>query len=610
MTHYILAIVAGIVIGLYLVFRIVTMRVWRFEVAAAGNLILTYLLTGYFLFPALAGGLLTREYSQQGNQPLSMGVSVMVIAAVGLLVTDRKRMAGFLLSVLLFVLSLEMFKPVFRLMPYKALQNSYWYQLVAVGFFLVTLLCWERLRLLFLILFFGIIIGESAPQFATLQNGNVIIAESEQTIKDYLLDKAAAMTDNRLALMDNAALGDLPYWYLAAQGVNTLAGWDFDNALTVRNQAHINEAFADGFYEYIFDRLLLYGNDVIVIQKELFTEEGAYEVMLHTAAENGYQVGAENDKAVVLKADGIKGSFGVVSEYTNLAIGENASGIAYIYPSFGLGRSDCLEDYTVDELETYQRIYLSGFTYREKEKAENMLRELAEKGVQIYIDMQHIPINVLTGKNEFMGIYAQFVQFTEDFPILENDNGNQFKLDFKTQGYETWNTVYVSGCKEVLKETVYDGNKHLAYMGRNQDKNITFMGFNLVYYYLSTHNKDLKRFLDEAMLLSNEPDRNPVIVPLAVERQPMKLIVHSQADGVNSNIANIDTLFPDRIIYSEENMWVVNCGDTVFTLMRPKQLEGICCSVLGGICVGLLWIMVYVVLEIPTREKGKTEALS
>ena len=263
----------------------------------------------------------------------------------------------------------------------------------------------------------------------------------------------------------------------------------------------------------MFDRLLLYGNDTAVILKSLL-EEGAYENLTAAAGRNGYEVVAENENVVVFKQTAVESAYGVITNYENLAIGENAYYISYIYPSFGYGASACIEDYTIEELSQYHKVYLSGFTYREKEKAENMLKELSAKGTEVYIDMQHIPVNNVTGKNEFMDAYAQFVQFVEDFPVLENSNGNQFKLDFYAGSYPVWDTVYVSGCEDVVKETVYEDKSHLVYWGQNHDPNVTFMGFNLVYYYLTTHNQDLKRFLDEEMSLSSEELPQPVIVPV------------------------------------------------------------------------------------------------
>lgn len=597
LTNYIMAIAFGLVLLLSLFLYALAVKSWKFTMAAAGNLLLLYAVTGYFLYPALSGGLLTRSYSLQGNWELPTGISFLVITVLGLLTANRTRMAGFLLTMTGILLSLPFAEPVMKLVPSVVLQKTYWYLLILTVILMVTLLCWERLRFVFLLLMLGAMVGENVPAMTALRDGTAVLEQDREMVEEYLLEEAASCTDNRLALMDQTTLGAFPHWYFTRQGIDTMYGWDFENALTVWNQMYLNEAFADGFYDYMFDRLLLYGNDVAVVLKELLPEEGSYNTLLAAASRNGYTVRTENDHAVVFKAEAVTGSYGILTRYKNLAIGDNASYIAYIYPSFGYGRSNCLEDYTVEELQRYHKLYLSGFTYREKEKAENMLKELSRKGTEIYIDMQHIPVNALTGKNEFMGTYAQYVQFTEDFPVLQNDNGNQFKLDFKAGGYGVWDTVYVSGCEEVLKETVYDNKSHLTYLGRNNDPNVTFMGFNLVYYYLITHNQDLYRFINEAMGLSSEDLHQPVIVPVTVDREPSQITVHTQEDGVNCNIACVDTLQPDRIVSTQENLWVVNQGDTVFRIAGTGRTEGIILTVLGCIAMGILWISIYVLLD-------------
>lgn len=596
LSNYVLAIAFGMVLILYLVFDAIAAKTWKYELAAAVNIILLYIVMGYFLYPALSGNLLTRSYSQQGNMELSIGIPVIVVALIGLVTTDRSRFAGFFLTVLVGILSLSVMEPVRKLISSQVLQRTYWYVLIITVVLLITLLSWERLKLFFLVIALGVMVGGNLPVVLSMQDGDSVLQKETELIESYLLDEAASCTENRVALMDMSSLGAFPQWYFANRGVDTMFGWDFENALTVQNQMSLNEAFLDGFYDYMFDRMLLYGNDIVVILKELL-EEGAYDVLIAAANRNGYEVRTENDNAIILKAVSVDGTYGVVTHYDNLAIGENAFYIAYIYPSFGYGASYCLEDYTIEELGQYQKLYLSGFTYNDKEKAENMLKELSQKGTEVYIDMQHIPVNALTGKNEFMGVYAQFVQFTEDFPILQNDNGNQFKLDFKAGGYDIWDTVYVSGCEDVLKESVYENKSHLVYLGQNHEPNVTFMGFNLLYYYLTTHNQDLKRFLDEALQISSENLPKPVVVPVQIEREPVGITVHTQTDHVNCNIAGVDALEADRIVSMQESLLVVNEGDTLLRVIYTGQRAGMFLSILGLIALGIVWIAIYVLLE-------------
>lgn len=595
-SHYILAIAFGWVLAIYIVIYSAAVKEWKFGAAAIGNTVLLYLVMGYFLYPALSGGLLTRPHSSQWDAELSLGIPVLVIAILGLITTDRKRFAGFFLTTTFCVLSFSVMEPVRKLISSPTLQRSYWYLISITAVLLFTLLLWDRLRMIFLLASLCVMVGAGVPLMLAMQEGDHALQEDQALIDDYLLAEAASWTDNRIALMDMATLGAFPQWYFARQGVKSTFGWDYENAMTARNQTSLNEAFFDGFYDYMFDRLLLYGNDTAVILKSLL-EDGAYENLIAAAGRNGYEVVAENGNVIVFKETAVDSAYGVVTNYENLAIGENAYYISYIYPSFGYGASDCIDDYTIEELSKYHNLYLSGFTYREKEKAENMLKELSTKGTEVYIDMQHIPINAVTGKNEFMGAYAQFVQFFEDFPVLENNNGNQFKLDFQAGRYAVWDTVYVSGCEDVIKETAYEDKSHLVYWGQNHDPNVTFMGFNLVYYYLTTHNQDLKRFLDEEMSLSSENLPQPVIVPIEVGGDSTQMIVRTQDDRVNCNIAAVDTLESDRIITTQENLLVVNQGDTTLRIVHAGHREGMFLSILGIVILGIMWISIYVLLE-------------
>ncbi len=597
LTNYILAVVFGVVMLVYLFLYALASKEWKFTMAALGSLALLYPAMGYFLYPALSGGLLGRGYSQHGDLELPIGISFLIISVLGLITADKNRFAGFLSALAGAVLSFHMMEPVMKLIPSPALQKTYWYLMVITVLLLITLLCWERLRLFFLFAMLAALTAGSFPVMDSLSDGTYALQQDEKLISDYLLEDTASCTDNRAAIMDGTALGAFPYWYLASRNISTMQGWDYGNSSTIWNQTSLNEAFADGFYDYAFDRLLLYGNDTVLILKELLSETDSSQALLDAAQHSGYTVKAENDNAILLKAEEVTGNYGVITQYENLAIGESAAYIAYIYPSFGFGQSSCLEDYTVDELQRYHKLYLSGFTYREKEKAENLLKELSRKGTEVYIDMQNIPINQLTGKNEFMGVYAQFVQFTEDFPILQNDNGNQFKLDFKAMGNGLWNTVYISGCEEILKETTYDNKSHLTYLGRNTEPNITFMGFNLVYYYLTTHNQDLLRFINEAMDISPDVLSHSTLVPVRIEKEASQFTVSAPADGVNCNIAGTDTLEADRIVSTQENLWVINEGNTTFRIVHAGGKTGILLTILGIIGTGILWLSIYVLLD-------------
>ena len=133
------------------------------------------------------------------------------------------------------------------------------------------------------------------------------------------------------------------------------------------------------------------------------------------------------------------------------------------------------------------------------------------------------------------------------------------------------------------------------------------MGFNLIYYYLTTHNQDLKRFLDEEMSLSSEELPQPVIVPVQIERDSSRITVHAQNDRVNCNIAGVDALEADRIITMQENLLVVNQGNTTLRIVHTGHKEGMALSILGIVILGIMWIAIYVLLENNETNDGMSK---
>jgi len=409
-----------------------------------------------------------------------------------------------------------------------------------------------------------------------------------------LLDEAMELTKNRLSILDISNFGAIPSWYFSKDmdesSVLYSFGWAYQGAHTIDNIVSINEALQGGFYEYVFDRSLELGDDTILISKKLVPEENV-EKMKSVASQMGFTLYDENKNVWLYHLDEAKGTFGVVKKYRNLAMGEHAQNICYIYPQFQYAENHCLDEYTIDELAQYEKIYLSGFTYHDKKDAEELLRQLSEKGVKIYIDMQHVPENKLTGKSEFMGVYAQYIAFTEKFPVLSVNNGSQFKLDFRTAGYNRWNTVYISGVSERVKDAYYDDVTKLTYVARNGDPNITFMGFNLVHYYFSCMLPDLLTFLNE--VFEEQPGEivHNELVPLEITYEPDQVIIKSQQDQVITGISNLDCFVPadgnEKMEY--RNLLVVNSGTTVYDVKYADFKLGLVVTIIGIIAYIFFW---------------------
>lgn len=618
-SHYMIAAMAGISIFLFCLIYGIARRQWRPGLYVLLDLAFTYLAAGIFLLPGLTGSGLTSQSSEASINTISQwaqdavksldpfirtedlsqfyfGLAIFIIALLGVIAANRETLAGFATTLIIFVSTTTTVSTLVRLLP---MSQVFWMQRfvpMAMCTFFLALLLWKKLKKSVIILFTLFMLIDLLPtlEFFAFQKDSVeTFAEKE--MEPYLLKEAVQLTENRLAVIDNSLWGSIPSWYLSRNmdedSVLYSFGWAYQGAATMENIVSINESAEYGYYDYMFDRILELGNDTVLVYKKLIPQEN-YGKLSAAAEHLGYELLQEDDQVWLYRKDVGTGSFGTVKQYKNLAIGEHARALCYLYPQFGYGKSSRLEDYTAEELSAYEKVYISGFTYDDQEKAEQIILEAAENGVQIFIDMQHIPTNKLTGKSEFLDVYAQFVMFTERFPILSTDNGSQFKLDFKTNGYSVWNTVYLSGTDEQIKTSYYDNKTNLTYIGKKGNDNILFMGFNIVYYYIESGGSNLLALLNE--IFEEEPGSvcETQIVPLEIDYAPDKVTIQSGSDNVNTNLAVLDCYFSEEPQRVWDNLIVVDKGTTVLNVRYTGFLTGLIATATGLICLGLLWGLV------------------
>ncbi|MBR1931334.1 MAG: hypothetical protein IJ833_07700 [Lachnospiraceae bacterium] len=621
-SHYMIAAMLGISVFVFCMVYAIAHGTMKNGIFVILDLGLAYLASGICLLPGLTGGGLVsqsseasvatiNQWAQEALKSLNpfnryevmtqfyFGLVIFAVILMGMLAANRDTVSGFVTAFLIFVSTTTAASTVVRLLP---MSQVFWmtrFVPMAMCTFFLSIFLWKRLKRKVIIIVTVAMIIDVLPtlQLITLQSGEPIAQYMQEDMEQYLMDDAVALTKNRLGVLDNSLWGAIPSYYLSRDmnSDSTLYsfGWAYQGAETMENIVSVNESAERGCYAYTFDRMLELGDDTILVYKRLIPAERTKD-MLQAAKRVGYDLIQENDKVWVFHIDtGTSGSFGVKKEYKNLAIGKDARAICYIYPQFGYGNSVMLEDYSAEELCSYDKLYLSGFTYHDKEAAEALLKQTADSGTKIYIDMQHIPTNELTGKAEFMDVYAQYVAFTERFPIMETANGSQFKLNFSTAGYASWNTVYLSGMEETLKSSFYDEKTHLTYLGRNGNKNIYFMGFNTVYYYIESGGAQLLTYLNE--VLDEEPDAvcESRLVPIEVKYAADRITVEAPEQGVITGVANLDCF--EREDGAAKKVWdhmlLSDEGRSVYEVHYSDFKLGLGCSVAGVIGLIIFWMI-------------------
>ncbi len=490
--HAMIAAMTGVTTFLFLLIYSISQRRLKESFYIIIALLLSFALSGIWLYPALKGGLVGMDASATAEvmkalstpvlislNPLLRNVgmyelfyfslSVLALSIVGLFLADRKSRIGFYTVVIVFCGTTTAFVPFLEKLP---LNQVFWmvrFTPIVYAIFILSLLEWKKCRRYALILMALIIVLDCIPSM-DLQRYH----SQTPSVFKYTLSDAKKVTNQRLSLLDISAYGSYPSYGLTAEGQKTryTFGWAWQGASTASNIVMINTALEKGYYYYMFDRSVELGDDTVLVRKEMVKQaKKTLSSLMEAAEKSGYHLYKETNFTYIFHKRTPE-TFGVETIFTGLTIGRNAKSIALEYPCFEESSRQNLTDYTVNELSRYKILYLSGFTYDDRREAEALLEKVADRGVKIIIDMNQIPVDPITSRMTFFDVTAQSITFSNQYPELMYRNKIYDSVPFKEE-YSTWNTVYLENVKHIQGYSWFQ-NKQLAFLGTGNNKNITF----------------------------------------------------------------------------------------------------------------------------------------
>lgn len=595
-THFMLAAMCAIIFVIYGFFKGMKnhTQFYGFFAFVAG-----ILMAGILLLPGLSGGLVSdsssaavdtiEDWSQSlylSLSPLnrmgtncSFGIGVLLMGVLGFWVArkGRREKSGIIVGLVFFVLSDSIFTAVFKQLP---LSQVFWMTRFAQMCYILILydfgrLDWEPYKKYAVV---GITVLDILPSMAFFTLTGDLHAQEET----YLLKQAAALTENRMGLIDESSFGSYPAYYALKARTPYTEGWAIQGAATSENIISMTESLQHGYYGYAFHQLLQLGSDTAVIKKA-FVED--VDALMQTAADYGYVPAGESSDAYLFDLEGVSGSFGVKSGFNSLAIGDSSIYLSYLYPGFRQGDSDCLTDYDLEELMQYEKIYLSNFKYDDIAHAETIIQNLSDAGVKVYIDCTHMPINVLS-ISEFLGVESRFLSIS-DFDALQYGE-RRVDVDIAYEWYATY--LVPTDDSEIVEYTYEYGPQSLDYMIRKG--NITFVGFNLVYLYFESPGEDLLAMLDEVFEIK-EADRQvqEEIVPIRLQYTGNRIMIETE-ERVNTTLAFQDNFKSDRPIAEEDHMLVVEAGTTTIQIIYKHLISGLLCSLAGCVLCGVIYLKI------------------
>lgn len=557
--------------------------------------VLGFLCSGIVLLPALLGDVVGGSGASTANdvadwsqslllslsftkrmQSETAGTFGFLILILGLLILRYgKRKKGTIVALFFFLLTSELFLPVVGKLPFWMLR---YVQMCYV------LICYEwgflefkKKGILWLTLFLVI--------FDVIPSKDMLLQKAECIVEDSLLEDAVEHTTSRLGVVDESEFKSYISYYAYDKGVSYVQGWGLQGAKTRNRIVCMTEAAKYGYYSYTFSQLLELGCDSVLLRKSILPESYDLQEIKESAEIYGYAYEQETDVSLLFLQKEGKGTFGVNLSGDNLAIGSASHYISYPYPSFMAGESNALEDYTLEELKQYDKIYLSGFTYENQDDFEHLLQELTATGTEIYIDAADIPEGVF-GIGRLMDIETQSISLkkTESWHLGKETYDIQLPYD--------WTGKYLtSSDPRVEIETFEKDGQELGYfasLGR-----IHVVGMSLPYMLAESHQEELQSMVEGIFGMEREDQQlSYEIVPLEITYEKQGMTITAPKD-VCTNVAYQDNFSIDRKVGTKGQLMTVEKGTTHISYEYAYFKEGMIVSLTGIAATLLIWYLLF-----------------
>lgn len=563
-------------------------------------------LSGFWFLPSIAGNIQYNSASESfinnfqsimtslnffgrlkdGNAYLYTGVAVFVLAVFQLLFGKRETKGSAFAFLLVLLLSSAVFYNVIRHFYLASFFKMLYICAIATSVLIVDFAGWITLKRWIYCIFTCFLAIDTLPSLPVIyQNRSGLSAEERMEMEETYtwIKDARGSSHNRIAVMDNGTLSSMGNWLVTEKGNKNVFGSGWTASSTQQNTRMLNQALEEGHYLYMFDRLLSYGADNVIVRVDQMNsgDKEDIENLDEAASQLGYSCVKEN-QAYRLYELNRNDLYGTKTAYSYLAIGADAENICETFPSFKLADSNNLSDYTYSDLKNYKVIYLTGFTYDNKSEAEELVQKLSENGVRIIISADGIPEDRTTHDQKFLGLQCQPVQFKYGFPEMETTEG-MFDAELFPYEYQKWETVYINGLDNVMGSVTAD-NSTLPFFGTVKNDNIYVIGFRLTQFYGLTNDEKIGNLLGKAFDVSGKeiPARKKVSLNISENSKGME--IHSDEKDVLTGLTYVPCMKIEGDYEIENHLIVMKDNDLKITYgLSNIQITGIILSLISSI---------------------------
>ncbi|NQW20672.1 MAG: hypothetical protein HQ477_08115 [Chloroflexi bacterium] len=312
----------------------------------------------------------------------------------------------------------------------------------------------------------------------------------------------------RVATADLSRLGSAPAMLFTTEGEREqIFGWAFQGSITAPLLARLNQSMDQGHLGYTISRLERLGADDVVYlpQPDIDTK------FRPELEKDGFDIVHTSGRLTLFHKDGAPRA--VVIPLKVFGIGTAANNVSFLFPEVTIGTSENIEDYDPEFLDQFDVIVLSRFTFDNRGRAEKIVRDLAERGKRVVIDLTSAPLDTLSREPKFLDVYGEPVlQISQARTVID---GVVSPLLPFTDEFGTWRSVTPQGADEVLIPFEYIAGEAVA-LSRNiyGDGDVIFVGLNLMFHAAITDDPLAIRILESVLGIDAWQPSGDLTIPL------------------------------------------------------------------------------------------------
>lgn len=573
LSHIMLTVLVGFTLVVYGMILVFSHKAYKEVFRALLYAGLGVLLVGFWFVPALKGNVLnipayaTEEAAKRAFFPLSQslnpflrlnepsvyyfGLSFAIIIILGCLFAYKKYKSAYIVAGLMGLGTTTVVWPVLKGIPFGEflwMKNG---TSLAICLIFIGILTWKSLRKSLLGILILIMAMDSSISCISL---GFKVPPNRELVE--MMNKAVEIAQQRIALLDLSTNDSYPSYYLAyhkpEKRIGQVFGWAWQGVETVENIVLLNTALEENYYGILLDRALELGADTLIIPEQLINEPQELDKW---AEEIGYKLVSSSNTYRIYKYP-IEGMFGTKVNYEGLLIGEKASNLEYIFPTFIKGKTAYIDDYTIEELLQYKAIYLAEFKYHSKEMAQKLLTEVAQRGVKVVMDT--------TGETtSLFGLNLQPISIKEKFNQVYY-KGKLAELSPFPEALSDFRTSFIAQEVEGAEENyAVIEHKRLNYLYEHET-NLYSLALNLPYYAYITQDKEAISILQDLLGVSAYTLPNRKVVPLQISQvSDEEIVVKAEEEGVIAPIAYLDVFEAKKGDFVVQNQLLKLTGKSV-----------------------------------------------